>query len=205
MPMPKSARSANNMRYDVENPLRNASAEYQRIENISGPLRPQRSAAALLNHAANRCWNAASFSDASLDTIHRASTASPATDRKYAASGLRPNATNGVSHPRQRFTSRIQWHSPSVAAARPPLNRANELVQRFLLIGSTRSHRSAAIAAAAPAVASDALRCAPEPGRLIHAPASTPMSAVATAGIVLRSPSGSHAGSARWRPSSARS
>ncbi len=45
MPMPKIARSANSIRYDVEKPLRNANTEYQRIENISGALRPHRSAA----------------------------------------------------------------------------------------------------------------------------------------------------------------
>ncbi len=45
MPMPKSARNANSMRYEVENPPMKAKSEYQRIENISGNLRPQRSAA----------------------------------------------------------------------------------------------------------------------------------------------------------------
>ena len=45
MPMPKSARSVNSIGYDVEKPLRKANSENQRIENISGPLRPQRSAA----------------------------------------------------------------------------------------------------------------------------------------------------------------
>ena len=45
MPMPNSARSANSIRNDVAKPLKNANIEYQRIENISGPLRPQRSAA----------------------------------------------------------------------------------------------------------------------------------------------------------------
>ena len=45
MPMPKSARIANSMRKDVEKPPRNEKAEYHRIENINGPLRPQRSAA----------------------------------------------------------------------------------------------------------------------------------------------------------------
>ena len=45
MPMPNRARIANSMPYDVEKPPRNENSEYQRIENISGPLRPQRSAA----------------------------------------------------------------------------------------------------------------------------------------------------------------
>ena len=45
IPIPKSARSTNSMRYDVEKPHRNAKIEYQRIEKISGPLRPHRSAA----------------------------------------------------------------------------------------------------------------------------------------------------------------
>src|SRR5256885_9806591 len=45
MPMPKSARIANSMRYDVEKPPRNENSEYHTIENISGYLRPQRSAA----------------------------------------------------------------------------------------------------------------------------------------------------------------
>jgi hypothetical protein len=45
MPMPKSARHVKSMPYDVEKPLRKANAEYHRIENINGPLRPQRSAA----------------------------------------------------------------------------------------------------------------------------------------------------------------
>ena len=45
IPMPKSARSVKSIRYDVEKPLRHANAEYQRIENTNGPLRPQRSAA----------------------------------------------------------------------------------------------------------------------------------------------------------------
>ena len=45
MPMPNSARIANSIPYDVEKPPRNENSEYQRIENISGPLRPQRSAA----------------------------------------------------------------------------------------------------------------------------------------------------------------
>ena len=36
---------ANSIRNDVEKPPRNEKAEYQRIENISGPLRPHRSAA----------------------------------------------------------------------------------------------------------------------------------------------------------------
>src|SRR5579872_4346014 len=45
MPMPNSARIAKSIPYDVEKPPRNEKTEYQRIENISGPLRPQRSAA----------------------------------------------------------------------------------------------------------------------------------------------------------------
>ncbi len=45
MPTPKSARSASSIPNVVERPLRNANAEYHRTENISGPLRPQRSAA----------------------------------------------------------------------------------------------------------------------------------------------------------------
>ena len=45
MPIPNSARHVNNMPYEVEKPLRKAHIEYQRIENISGPFRPQRSAA----------------------------------------------------------------------------------------------------------------------------------------------------------------
>ncbi len=45
MPIPNSARIANNMPYDVEKPPRKEKSEYHMIENISGPLRPQRSAA----------------------------------------------------------------------------------------------------------------------------------------------------------------
>ncbi len=45
MPMPNSARSPSSIPNVVENPLRHANIEYHRIENISGPLRPQRSAA----------------------------------------------------------------------------------------------------------------------------------------------------------------
>ncbi len=46
MPMPNSARSANSMVYDFENPLRNANSENQRIESINGSLRPNLSALA---------------------------------------------------------------------------------------------------------------------------------------------------------------
>ena len=45
MPMPNSARHAKSMRYDVEKPPKNENSEYHTIENISGALRPQRSAA----------------------------------------------------------------------------------------------------------------------------------------------------------------
>ena len=45
MPMPKSARNANNIAYDVEKPLSTVNKENQTIESISGSFRPQRSAA----------------------------------------------------------------------------------------------------------------------------------------------------------------
>ena len=44
MPMPNSARNANSIAYDVENPLRKANSENQRIDSISGSFRPYRSA-----------------------------------------------------------------------------------------------------------------------------------------------------------------
>ena len=45
MPIPNSARIANSIAYDEEKPPRNEKTEYHRIENMSGPLRPHRSAA----------------------------------------------------------------------------------------------------------------------------------------------------------------
>ena len=45
MPRPNSARRANSIAYDVENPLRNANSENQMIDSISGSLRPHLSAA----------------------------------------------------------------------------------------------------------------------------------------------------------------
>jgi hypothetical protein len=45
IPMPNSARHANNIWYELEKPPRNENTEYQTMENINGPLRPQRSAA----------------------------------------------------------------------------------------------------------------------------------------------------------------
>ena len=45
MPTPNSARQAKSIPYDVENALRKANDEYQRIPSISGSLRPHRSAA----------------------------------------------------------------------------------------------------------------------------------------------------------------
>ncbi len=44
MPIPKSARSANSIAYDVENPLRKAKTENQSTDSISGSLRPYLSA-----------------------------------------------------------------------------------------------------------------------------------------------------------------
>ena len=46
MPMPKSARSANSIVYDVEKPLRNANIDNQMIDSINGSLRPHLSAIA---------------------------------------------------------------------------------------------------------------------------------------------------------------
>ena len=45
IPMPKSARHANRIAYDVENPLSTVKSENQMIDSISGSLRPHRSAA----------------------------------------------------------------------------------------------------------------------------------------------------------------
>ena len=45
MPMPNSAGNANNIPYEVEKPLSAAKIENQRIDSISGSLRPHRSAA----------------------------------------------------------------------------------------------------------------------------------------------------------------
>jgi len=45
MPMPNSARKPNSIAYEVENPLSAANTENQRMDSISGSLRPQRSAA----------------------------------------------------------------------------------------------------------------------------------------------------------------
>ena len=45
MPRPKSARMANSIAYDVENPLRNAKSENHSTDSIRGSLRPHLSAA----------------------------------------------------------------------------------------------------------------------------------------------------------------
>ena len=45
IPMPKSARKANSMAYEVEKPLSSEKIENQRIDTMSGPFRPHRSAA----------------------------------------------------------------------------------------------------------------------------------------------------------------
>ena len=45
IPIPKSARHAKSIAYEVEKPLRNAKMENHKMESISGPFRPHRSAA----------------------------------------------------------------------------------------------------------------------------------------------------------------
>src|SRR4051794_24239773 len=123
-------------------------------------------------------------------TRQRVSSASSPTDRKYAASVLRPYAASGRDHRRQRMVSISQWHAASACAASPALNSANELVHRFLLIGSRRPHAAPPSIAAAPTANSAAVRRLPPPA-FSQTPANTPASAVAIAGSVLSSPSGS--------------
>src|SRR5262245_20912603 len=125
--------------------------------------------------------------------VHRARTASSPTDRKYAASGFLPKATNGRDHPRHLFTSIVQWQMARTCAARPAVNKAYELVHRFLLMGSARAHSSPTPVVAAPAAHSHHARSAP-PRSFSQSPAKTPQSAVAIAGTVLNSPSGSQDG-----------
>src|SRR5713226_1047852 len=120
-------------------------------------------------------------------TVHRANTASNATEKKYAANGLRPKARNGVSHPRQRRTSRNQWQSDRTLAARPALKSAKELVHKFLLMGNAGPHMSPVAAAHRPATCNITV----PPPSVSHLPAKTPHKAVAIAGTVLKSPSGS--------------
>ena len=105
-------------------------------------------------------------------------------------SALRPNAASGRDHARHPSVSINRWQIAIVCAARPALKSANELVHRFLLIGNTRLHANPASMAANPASHSVSVRrCAP--GSFSHVPAKTPASAVAIAGTVLSTPSGS--------------
>src|SRR5215510_11694118 len=101
---------------------------------------------------------------------------------KYAARALRPNAARGLVSRRHPRPSTAQWKIASACAASPALKSANELVHKFLLIGSARPHARPTTVATSPAAQSDHV----VRERISHAPAKTPQSAVAIAGIVLR-------------------
>src|SRR6202041_1787147 len=73
----------------------------------------------------------------------------------------------------------------------PPVRSTKELVHRFLLIGNTQPHTEPAIATMAPAARSPAMRSCSGRGADTQRPAMSPRMAVATAGMVDRTPSGS--------------
>src|SRR5262249_10655763 len=126
----------------------------------------------------------------------RVSTLSNPTERKYAASGLRPYGATGGDQARQPSAPMSQWHTASVCAASPALKIANELVHRFLLIGNTRPHARPTPVATTPAANSHSDRYGTR-GSFNQSPAKTPHSAVAIAGSVLSRPSGSEGGVSR--------
>src|ERR1043166_7537685 len=89
--------------------------------------------------------------------------------------------------------SMSQMHVASAMHAKPAVKSTYELVQRFLLIGKTQSQNFATTIALDPAPYKPTTRST-SARRLsvIHSHASTPRSAVATAGMVESGPSGSH-------------
>src|SRR5262249_27845271 len=120
----------------------------------------------------------------------RVSTLSNPTERKYAASGLRPYAAKGRDQARQPSAAMSQWHPASGCAPSPALKIANETGHRVLWIGHARPHARPTPVATTPAANSHSDRYGTR-GSFNQSPAKTPHSAVAIAGSVLSRPSGS--------------
>src|SRR5215203_5739582 len=119
--------------------------------------------------------------------MQRAITAEPT----KATIGLMPYTTKGVVNRRTRLKSTIHITVARTSAASPPVNRTYELVQRLLLIGNDQPHIEPAIIASAPAAERPARRSVSGRRSPIQRPARLPSIAVAIAGMVDRTPSGS--------------
>ena len=96
-----------------------------------------------------------------------------------------------VQGPRHCLISSTQYKNARKTKAKPPVNSANELVQRFLLIGNQKFHIRPLVTPRTPISNMRVALTLDFFSERSRCPVRTPIKVVAIAGIVLMIPSGS--------------